>query len=248
MILRYAQKGVLKMWTNEEINRLKSQHGHGWSVEESADILERSPLDVRNKLIALGLKPIEETTPAPEKAVKKHIRRPRITENAKNSIITMRDSGYALNDIVSNTGISLASVQRILRENGRTNPHKIQSIKPADTKLSEKYAKLEKHVKAVEEIDEKRRIELKRTAEKLANANIEIQMLQNKIKVLESERAEKPKEPADNWSVQELKNVLELLEPLTIDNGADAMTIGEAIGRLKMMISIAYETERRHGF
>ena len=26
------------MWTNEEINRLKSQHGHGWSVEESADI------------------------------------------------------------------------------------------------------------------------------------------------------------------------------------------------------------------
>ncbi len=148
------------MWTNEEINRLKSQHGHGWSVEESADILERSPLDVRNKLIALGLKPIEETTPTPAKAVKKRIRRPRITENAKNSIITMRDSGYALNDIVANTGISLASVQRILRENGRTNPHKIPTIKPADTKPAENWvlgqleniSNLMKNVKDVKEI------------------------------------------------------------------------------------------------
>ncbi len=148
------------MWTNEEINRLKSQHSHGWSVEESADILERSPLDVRNKLIALGLKPIEETTPAPAKAVKKRIRRPRITENAKNSIITMRDSGYSLNDIVSNTGVSLATVQRILRENGRTNPHKIPTIKPADTKPAENWAlgqlenisNLMKNVKDVKEV------------------------------------------------------------------------------------------------
>ena len=146
------------MWTNEEINRLKSQHGHGWSVEESADILGRSPLDVRNKLICLGLKPIEETTHA--RAVKKSVRRPRITENTKNSIITMRDSGYALNDIVSNTGISLASVQRILRENGRTNPHKIPTIKPADTKPAENWvlgqleniSNLMKNVKDVKEI------------------------------------------------------------------------------------------------
>ena len=146
------------MWTNEEINRLKSQHGHGWSVEESADILGRSPLDVRNKLICLGLKPIEETTPA--RAVKKSVRRPRITENTKNSIITMRDSGYALNDIVSNTGVSLASVQRILIENGRTNPHKIPTTKPADTKPAENWvlgqleniSNLMKNVKDVKEI------------------------------------------------------------------------------------------------
>jgi hypothetical protein len=154
------------MWTNEEINRLKSQHNHGWSVDESADILERSPLDVRNKLISLGLKPIEETTKipasisAPEKTFKKRIRRTRITENAKNSIITMRDSGYALNDIVSSTGISLASVQRILRENGRTNPHKIPTIKPADTKPADNWvlgqleniSNLMKNVKDVKEI------------------------------------------------------------------------------------------------
>ena len=160
------------MWTNEEINRLKSQHGHGWSVEESADILGRSPLDVRNKLIALGLKPLEESTKipasisarefanAPTNAVKKQIRRPRITEKSKDRVITMRDLGYALNDIVSSTGISLASVQRILRENGRTNPHKIPTIKPADTKPAENWvlgqlesiSNLMKNVKDVKEI------------------------------------------------------------------------------------------------
>lgn len=102
------------MWTNEEINRLKSQHGHGWSVEESADILGRSPLDVRNKLIALGFKPIEETTPAPKKTARK--RKHKLTESDKNRVITMRDNGYSLNDIIANTDISLASVQRILRE------------------------------------------------------------------------------------------------------------------------------------
>lgn len=140
------------MWTNEEINRLKSQHGHGWSVEESADILGRSPLDVRNKLIALGLKPLEEPTKipatiserafanAPTKAVKKQIHRTRITEKVKDRVITMRDLGYALNDIVSSTGISFSSVQRILRDNGRTNPHnKIQTAKPADKKPAENW-------------------------------------------------------------------------------------------------------------
>lgn len=148
------------MWTNEEINRLKSQHGHGWSVEESADILERSPLDVRNKLIALGLKPIEETTPAPAMAVKKHIRGQRITENAKDGIIKMRDSGYTLKDIVSFTGISLTSVKRILKESGRTNPNKTPTIKPADTKPAENWvlgqldsiSNLMKNVKDVKEI------------------------------------------------------------------------------------------------
>lgn len=148
------------MWTNEEINRLKSQHGHGWSVEESADILGRSPLDVRNKLIALGLKPIEETTPAPAMAVKKHTRGQRITENAKNSIITMRDSGHTIKDIVFITGISLTSVKRILKESGRTNPHKIPTIKPADTKPAENWvlrqlgeiSNLMKNVKDVKEI------------------------------------------------------------------------------------------------
>lgn len=146
------------MWTNEEINRLKSQHGHGWSVEESADILGRSPLDVRNKLIALGLKPIEETTPAPKKTDRK--RKHKLTESEKNSVITMRDSGRTLNDIVTFTGISLTSVKRILKENGRTNSHKIPTIKPADTKPAENWvlgqlesiSNLMKNVKDVKEI------------------------------------------------------------------------------------------------
>ena len=146
------------MWTNEEINRLKSQHGHGWSVEESADILERSPLDVRNKLIALGLKPIEETTPAPEKAVKKRIRK--ITESTKESVVALRHNEYTLHDIARTTGISLTSVKRILKDNGLTNPPKIQAVKPADTKPAENWvlgqleniSNLMKNVKDVKEI------------------------------------------------------------------------------------------------
>jgi AraC-like DNA-binding protein len=131
------------MWTNEEINRLKSQHGHGWSVEESADILERSPLDVRNKLISLGLKPIEETTKipasisAPEKTFKKRMHK--ITDNIKINVIALRDNEYTLHDIARTTGISLTSVKRILKESGRTNPPKIQAAKPNDTKPAENW-------------------------------------------------------------------------------------------------------------
>jgi AraC-like DNA-binding protein len=131
------------MWTNEEINRLKSQHGHGWSVEESADILERSPLDVRNKLISLGLKPIEETTKipasisAPEKTFKKRMHK--ITDNIKINVIALRDNEYTLHDIARTTGISLTSVKRILKESGRTNPPKIQAAKPKDTKPAENW-------------------------------------------------------------------------------------------------------------
>lgn len=231
------------MWTNEEINRLKSQHGRGWTVSDSAEILERSELDVRNKLISLGYKPIEnDEKPVNTKSRKK---RQTISAEIKAKIIQLRSQGYDYKYIGEQTNTSKATIARILQKSGKTDVKKKEC---GNNGLAEKCAKLEKHIKDVEEIDEKRRIELKRTSENLTTANLEIQMLKNKIKVLESERAKKPKEAADNWSVKELKNVLELLEPLTIDNGADAMTIGEAIGRLKMMISIAYETERRHGF
>lgn len=229
------------MWSIEEVKRLKAQHEHGWTVGESAEILERSELDIRNKLLSMGLKPIEDG----EKPVKAREKRQTVNAEIKAKIIQLRSQGYDYKYIGEQTNTSKATIARILLQSGNTNAeHK----KAGNNGLAEKYAKLEKHVKAVEEIDEKRRIELKRTAENLNNANLEIQMLQNKIKVLESERSKKPKEAADNWSIKELKNVLELLEPLTIDNGADALVIGEAIGRLKMVISIAYETERRHGF
>lgn len=231
------------MWSIEETKRLKWQNELGWSVTESAEVLERSELDIRNKLISMGLKPIEDD----EKPIETKSRKKRQTINPdiKAKVIKLRSQGYNYKYIGEQTNTSKATIARILQQSGNTNAeHK----KAGNNEIAEKYAKLEKHVKSVEEIDEKRRIELKRTAENLNNANLEIQMLQNKIKVLESERSKKPNKAADNWSVKELKNVLELLEPLTIDNGADAMTIGEAIGRLKMMISIAYETERRQGF
>lgn len=150
------------MWTNSEINRLKSQHNHGWTVSDSADILERSELDVRNKLISLGLKPIEESTNAPANVPTKSVRKRvcRITEEMKNKVIALRDSEYKLVDISVTTGLSLTSVKRILKDSGRTNPHKIPTIKPADTKPAENWvlrqldeiSNLMKNVKDVKEI------------------------------------------------------------------------------------------------
>lgn len=222
------------MWSIEEAKRLKSQHEHGWSVTESAEILERSELDIRNKLLSMGLKPIEDG----EKPTKARNKRQTINPDIKAKIIKLRSQGYDYKYIGEQTNTSKATISRILKQDGKTNAeHK----KAGNNGLAEKYADLEKVVNNQSAI-------IKGKNEEIINANLEIQMLQNKIKVLEAERTEKTTEPADNWSVRELKNVLELLEPLAIDNGADAMTIGEAIGRLKMMISIAYEEERRHGF
>ena len=232
------------MWSIEETKRLKWQNELGWSVTESAEVLERSELDIRNKLISMGLKPIEDD----EKPAKKKSRKKRQTINPdiKAKIIQLRSQGYDYKYIGEQTNTSKATISRILQQSGNTNAeHK----KAGNNGLAEKYAKLEKHVKSVEEIDEKRRIELKRTAENLTNANLEIQMLKNKIKVLEAERAEKTTEPAENWSVRELKNVLEPLKTVRTENGLDILwrTIGQTIGRLEMMISIAHEEERRRG-
>ena len=231
------------MWSIEEAKRLKSQHEHGWSVTESAEILERSELDIRNKLLSMGLKPIEDG----EKPAKARKKRQTINPDIKAKIIKLRRQGYDYKYIGEQTNTSKATISRILKQDGKTNAeHK----KAGNNGLAEKYAELEKHVKAVEEIDEKRRIELNRTAENLKNATLEIQMLQNKIKVLEAERAEKTTEPADNWSVRELKNVLEPLKAVRTENGLDTLwkTIGQTIGQLEMMISIVQEEERRHGF
>lgn len=42
------------MWSIEETKRLKWQNELGWSVTESAEVLERSELDIRNKLLSMG--------------------------------------------------------------------------------------------------------------------------------------------------------------------------------------------------
>ena len=224
------------MWSIEETKRLKWQNELGWSVTESAEVLERSELDIRNKLISMGLKPIEDD----EKPVKTKSRKKRQTINPdiKAKIINLRSLGYDYKYIGEQTNTSKATIARILKQDGKTNAeHK----KAGNNGLAGKYAELEKVVNNQSAI-------IKGKNEEIINANLEISMLKNKIKALESDRTEKTTEPADNWSVRELKNVLGLLEPLAIDNGADAMMIGEAIGRLKMIISIAHEEERRRGF
>lgn len=209
------------MWSIEETKRLKWQNELGWSVTESAEVLERSELDIRNKLISMGLKPIEDD----EKPVKTKSRKKRQTINPdiKAKIIMLRSQGYDYKYIGEQTNTSKATIARILQQSGNTNAeHK----RAGNNGLAEI---------------------IKGKNEEITNANLEIQMLQNKIKVLE---AEKTTEPADNWSVRELKNVLEPLKAIRTENGLDVLwkTIGQTIGRLEMMISIAQEEERRHGF
>lgn len=231
------------MWSIEEAKRLKSQHEHGWSVTESAEILERSELDIRNKLLSMGLKPIEDG----EKPAKLRKRYTTVSEDIRNKIINLRSQGYEYKYISEQTNVSRATISRVLKEAGKTNPnHKTHG----DNGLADKCAVLERKIENIEEVAERRQNNLVQTTEKLNNANLEIQMLKNKIKVLEAERTEKTTEPADNWSVRELKNVLEPLKTIRTENGLDTLwkTIGQTIGRLEMMISIAQEEERRHGF
>ena len=233
------------MWSIEETKRLKWQNELGWSVTESAEVLERSELDIRNKLISMGLKPIEDD----EKPVKTKSRKKRQTINPdiKAKVIKLRSQGYDYKYIGEHTNTSRATIARILKQDGKTNA---KNKEHGNNELAEKCAVLERKIENIEDIAERRQNNLVQTTEKLNNANLEIQMLKNKIKVLESERAEKAAEPADNWSVRELKNVLEPLKAVRTENGLDVLwkTIGRTIGRLEMMISIAYEEERRHGF
>lgn len=224
------------MWSIEEAKRLKSQHEHGWSVTESAEILERSELDIRNKLLSMGLKPIEDG----EKPTKARKKRQTINPDIKAKIINLRSQGYDYKYIGEQTNTSKATIARILQQSGNTNAeHK----RAGNNGIAEKCAELEKVVNNQSEI-------IKGKNEEIINANLEIQMLTNKIKVLEAERTEKTTEPADNWSVRELKNVLEPLKTIRTENGLDTLwkTIGQTIGRLEMMISIAHEEERRRGF
>lgn len=225
------------MWSIEEAKRLKSQHEHGWSVTESAEILERSELDIRNKLLSMGLKPIEDG----EKPVKARKKRQTVNAEIKAEIIRLRKRGYDYKYIGEQTNTSKATIARILQQSGISNA---SNKEHGNNELAEKCAELEKRILDAETV-------IRNQAEMISDKNNELYKALKQVEELKEvidETADKPKEAADNWSVKELKNVLELLEPLTIDNGADAMTIGEAIGRLKMMISIAYETERRHGF
>lgn len=233
------------MWSIEETKRLKWQNELGWSVTESAEVLERSELDIRNKLISMGLKPIEDD----EKPVKTKSRKKRQTINPdiKAKIIMLRSQGYDYKYIGEQTNTSKATIARILQQSGNTNAeHK----RAGNNGLAEKYAELEKVAKGWHDVINNQAEIIKGKNEEITNANLEIQMLQNKIKVLEAERTEKTTEPADNWSVRELKNVLEPLKAIRTENGLDVLwkTIGQTIGRLEMMISIAQEEERRHGF
>ena len=124
------------MWSIEEAKRLKSQHEHGWSVTESAEILERSELDIRNKLLSMGLKPIEDG----EKPAKARKKRQTINPDIKAKVIKLRSQGYDYKYIGEKTNTSKATIARILQQSGNTNAeHK----RAGNNGIAEKCAELD---------------------------------------------------------------------------------------------------------
>lgn len=218
------------MWTNEEINRLKSQHGHGWSVEESADILERSPLDVRNKLIALGLKPMEyDENPVNTKSRKK---RQTISADIKAKIIQLRSQGYDYKYIGEQTNTSKATIARILQKSGKTDVKKKEC---GNNELAKKCAELEKRILDAETV-------INNQAEMISDKNNELYKALKEIEALKA--SENSTGKYDNsWILAQVKEVRELLKRTKNDNAG--REIGYVIGRLDMLIEI---TEKGLGF
>lgn len=112
------------MWTHEETELLKTQHKHGFTVDESAGILEKSRLDITNKLISLGLKPRTEAakSAAPEQVSIFQKEKPRksrvmLTPEIEKRVCELRREGRNYENIANQVGVSKASVGRILQKN-----------------------------------------------------------------------------------------------------------------------------------
>ena len=114
------------MWTREETELLKTQHKHGFTVDESAGILEKSRLDITNKLISLGLKPRTEAakSAAPEQVsifqdeTKRRKKRVTITPEIEKRVCELRREGRNYESIAVLAGVSGSSISRILDKNG----------------------------------------------------------------------------------------------------------------------------------
>ena len=114
------------MWTHEETELLKTQHKHGFTVNESAGILEKSRLDITNKLISLGLKPRTEAakSAAPEQVsifqeeTKQRKKRVTITPEIEKRVCELRREGRNFDNIAAFTGLSISSISRILNKSG----------------------------------------------------------------------------------------------------------------------------------
>ena len=112
------------MWTREETELLKTQHEHGFTVNESAKIIGKTRLDVINKLISLGMKPITadkqpEQVTIFETAENTPQRKPKVslTPDIIKRVCKMRREGRSFASIAKETGVSNSSISRILKQN-----------------------------------------------------------------------------------------------------------------------------------
>lgn len=109
-------------WSREETELLKTQYKHGFTVKQSSEIIGKSRLDIINKLMSLGLKPISEETTAEQatifdKGPKPRKRKVKITPEIEQRVIELRRNGRNYETIANITGVSQASVGRIMKNN-----------------------------------------------------------------------------------------------------------------------------------
>ncbi len=114
------------MWTVNETELLKAQHKHGFTVDESAEIIEKSRLDIINKLISLGLKPITEKAKPEQNSIfneieetkKERKRRIAITPEIEQRVVQLRKQRFSFSEIAKRVGISQSSASRIVQRQG----------------------------------------------------------------------------------------------------------------------------------
>lgn len=112
------------MWTREETELLKTQYKNGFTADESARIIGKTRLDVINKLISLGMKPITadkqpEQVTIFETAENTPQRKPKVslTPDIIKRVCKMRREGRSFASIAKETGVSKSSISRILKHN-----------------------------------------------------------------------------------------------------------------------------------
>lgn len=114
------------MWTVEETNRLYTLQTGMKTVGEIAVELHKPPLDVENKLLSLGFKPLHKR-PGPEqtsfnvgKAVEipQKKRRTRVTPEIEKRVCELREQRFKFSEIAKKTGLDCSTCSRIAKRNG----------------------------------------------------------------------------------------------------------------------------------
>lgn len=117
------------MWTKQETLRLRELQTGFNTVDEIAVDLNKSQLDVTNKLMSMGYKPIQKKTEPEQtsfplsKAVeipqpKKRKKRTQVTPEIEKRVCELREQRFKLSEIEEMTGIDQTTASRIVQRNG----------------------------------------------------------------------------------------------------------------------------------